>query len=151
MALINADGLFKDNKKHIFICAVTNLILSIILIKFFGINGILLGTIIAFLVNILLKTNLVTKKILKNIKLINILKYFISTILLFIILSFVLSPVETYFISISTGFLSTIIKIGIVFILVTMITSLVLYLISNDARNLFRRIINMLKRKLKKQ
>ena len=151
VALINADGLFKDNKKHIFICAVTNLILSIILIKFLGINGILLGTIIAFLVNILLKTNLVTKKILKNIKLINILKYFIITILLFIILSFILSPVETYFISISTGFFSTIIKIGIVFILVTIITSLALYLISNDARNLFRRIINMLKRKLKKQ
>ena len=44
VALINADGLFKDNKKHIFICALTNLILSIILINFLGINGILLGT-----------------------------------------------------------------------------------------------------------
>lgn len=150
VALINADGLFKDNKKHIFICATTNLVLSIILINFFGINGILLGTAIAFLVNILLKTNLVTKKILKEVKLIDVLKYFIITILLFVILSLILTPVESYFVSISTGFISTIIKLGIVFILVTLITMIILYLISNDAKNLFRRILNMLKRKLKK-
>ena len=150
VALINADGLFKDNKKHIFICATTNLVLSIILINFFGINGILLGTAIAFLVNILLKTNLVTKKILKEVKLLDVLKYFIITILLFVILSLILTPVESYFVSISTGFISTIIKLGIVFILVTLITMIILYLISNDAKNLLRRILNMLKRKLKK-
>lgn len=150
VALINADGLFKDNKKHIFICAITNLVLSIILINFFGIDGILLGTAVAFLVNILLKTNLVTKKILKNIKLISVLKYFIITISLFIVLSIILTPVEAYFLSISTGFITTIIKLGIIFIIVTLVTSLILYLISNDAKNLFKRIFGMIKRKLKR-
>ena len=150
VALINADGLFKDNKKHIFICAITNLVLSIILINFFGIDGILIGTATAFLLNIFLKTNLVTKKILKDVKLIDVLKYYIITILLYILLSLVLSPIEAYFMSISTGFISTIIKLGIVFIVVTLIIVVILYLISESARRLFKRILNMLKRKFKK-
>lgn len=149
VALINADGLFKDNKKHIFICAMTNLVLSIVLIKPFGINGILVGTIVAFLVNIILKTNLVSKKIIKNIKLASILKYYVITILLFIILSLTLVPVEEYFLSISTGFMTTILKLGLVFIIVIFVTSFILYTISKDARNLFKRAINLIKRKLK--
>lgn len=149
VALINADGLFKDNKKHIFICATTNLVLSIILINFFGIDGVLLGTMIAFLLNIILKTNLISKKILKDVKLINILKYYIITILLFVVLSTLLIPVESYFLSTSTGFITTILKLGLIFIIVIGLTSLVLYLTSKDARNLFKRAINLVKRKLK--
>ena len=149
VALINADGLFKDNKKHIFICAITNLVLSIILINFFGIDGVLIGTMIAFLLNIILKTSLISKKILKDIKLINILKYYIITIVLFIILSTTLMPIEGYFLTTSTGFISTILKLGIIFVLIIGITSSILYLISKDARNLFTRVINLIKRKLK--
>lgn len=149
VALINADGLFKDNKKHIFICAFTNLVSSIILINFFGIKGILFGTSISFLLNILLKSNLVAKKILKDTKLISVLKYYIITIVLFIVLSLVLEPIELYFLNNSTGFITTILKLGIIFVLVTMITSGVLYFVSNDAKNLFSRIIGLIKRKLK--
>ena len=149
VALINADGLFKDNKKHIFICAITNLVLSIILIKSFGIDGVLLGTIIAFFLNIILKTNLISKKILKDIKLISILKYFIISILLFIILSLLLTPVESYLLSTSTEFITTILKLGLIFIVVIGVASLILYIISKDARNLFQRAINLIKRKLK--
>ena len=149
MALINADGLFKDNKKHIFICAITNLILSIILINFFGIDGVLLGTIIAFIVNILLKTIVIAKKVIKGVKYINIIKYYIVSISLFVILTIVLSPLEEYFLSTSTGFISTVLKLGIIFIAVIVLTSLVLYLVSKDARNLFKRGINLIKRKIK--
>lgn len=150
VALINADGLFKDNKRHIFICASINLILSIILINFLGINGVLIGTTIAFVVNILLKCNLVSKKILDNVKLFSILKYYIIAILLFTILSVLLAPLESYFLSISASFIGTVLKLGIVFVIVILITSLVLYSTSNDARSLFKRIANILKRKLKK-
>jgi len=149
VALINADGLFKDNKKHIFICAITNLVLSIILINFFGIDGVLLGTVIAFILNILLKTSVIAKKIIHNIKFINIIKYYIISILLFIILTFVLSPVEEYFLATSIGFMTTVLKLGLIFIIVLSITSLILYTISKDARNLFERAINLIKRKLK--
>lgn len=150
VALINADGLFKDNKKHIFICASINLLLSIILINFFGINGILFGTMFAFLVNIILKSTLVSKKIIKNVKFINIFKYFIISILVFAALAFILEPVEVYFLSISTGFITTVIKLGIIFAIVTLGTCSVLYLISDDAKNLFKRIIGIILRKIRK-
>ena len=150
VALINADGLFKDNKKHIFICASVNLILSIILINYLGINGILLGTGVAFLVNIALKSNLISKKITKEIKLSNILKYYIITIILFIVLSVALKPVENYFLLTAGSFITTILKLGIIFIIITLLTSLILYVVSNDAKNLFRRLLNLIKRKLKK-
>ena len=149
VALINADGLFKDNKRHIFICAITNLVLSIILVNFLGIDGVLIGTIVAFFVNILLKTKLISKKILKDVKHINILKYFIITILLFVLLSYALMPFENYFLSTSTGFIGVILKLGLIFIIVIVITSLILYLLSKDAKNLFKRIISLIKRKLK--
>ena len=148
-ALISADGLFKENKKHIFICAMINLILSVILINFFGIDGVLAGTMIAFLVNIILKSNLISKKILKDVKLINILKNYLITILLFIVLSIVLMPIESYFLSTSAGFMMTVLKLGLIFIIVVILTSLVLYLVSKDARNLFKRGINLLKIKFK--
>lgn len=150
VALINADGLFKDNKRHIFICASVNLILSIILINFFGINGILFGTCVSFLVNILLKTNLITKKILKKVKLFDVLKYFVITISLFLILAICLKPVENYFLLTSGNFFEVILKLGLIFILVLAFTALILYLISNDAKNLYQRITNMLKRKFKR-
>ena len=150
VALINADGLFKDNKKHIFICAVINLVLSIVLIQFMGINGILLGTSIAFLTNIFLKSRTVTLKIFKDKNLFNTLKDFIIVIIVYIILSLLLIPVENYFLSTSISIITTIIKLGIVFILVIGVTSSVLYFISDDAKNLFRRIVNMIKRNLKK-
>ena len=150
VALINADGLFKDNKKHIFICAITNLILSIILVNILGIDGVLLGTVLAFLLNILLKTNLISKKILKDVKQINILKYFIISILLFITLSISVLPLESYFLSISTGFIGAVLKLGLIFIVVISLTSLVLYITSKDARNLFERGLKLIKRKLGK-
>lgn len=149
VALINADGLFKDNKKHIFTCAMTNLILSIILINFLGIDGVLIGTIIAFILNIILKTNLISKKILKGIKLINIQKYYIISIATFIILSIALTPLELVFLNTSTGFITTILKLGVIFIIITVITFVILYTISKDARNLFTRLLSIIKRKIK--
>lgn len=148
-ALISAGGLFKENKKHIFICAMINLVLSVILINFFGINGVLLGTMISFIVNIILKSSLVSKKTFKDVRLISILKYYIISILLFVLLSVILIPIENYFLSISFGFMTTVIKLGLTFIIVVISTSLILYLISKDARRLFERALNLLKSKIK--
>ncbi len=151
VALINADGLFKDNKHHIFICSVINLVLSIILINFFGIDGILLGTVISFFVNILLKSNSVSKKILKDIKLFSILKYYFLSTIIFVFLAVILSPIESYFLSISSGFITTVLKLGIVFLIVTILTTIVLYFVSPSSRRLFDRITKLIKRKLNKQ
>ena len=150
VALINADGLFKDNKKHIFICSLTNLVLSILLISNFGINGILFGTAISFILNIVLKSNLIVKKIINNVKIFSILKYYIISLVTFIIFAIILSPIESYFLATSDGFIITILKLGLIFIIITLLTSLVLYAISNNAKNLFTRLFNLLKSKLKR-
>jgi len=68
LSLIKAHGLFKDNRNHIFISAGVNIILSLILVKPYGLNGLLIGTFIAFLVNLFLKVYTVQKKILVNVK-----------------------------------------------------------------------------------
>ena len=150
VALINADGLFKDNKKHIFICALTNLVLSLLLIGKYGINGILIGTSVAFIVNIILKSNLISKRIMKKVPLIKILQYYIVSIILFILSTIILKPIEAYFLASSGGFILTIVKLGIIFIVITILVSLLLWVISDDARNLFRRLYNLIKNKLKK-
>ena len=150
VALINADGLFKDNKRHIFTCAVINVVLSIVLIQFMSINGILLGTAVAFLTNIFLKSRTVTLKIFKDKNLFNTLKDYILVIIAYIVLSVLLSPVEHYFLNTSTSIATVVIKLGLIFVLIIILTSSILYLISDDAKNLFRRIINMIKRKLKR-
>lgn len=150
VALINADGLFKDNKRHIFICALVNLLLSIVLINFYGINGILIGTSMAFLVNIFLKSKTVSLKIFKNEGVFNTLKDFVIVIILYIGLSLLIIPVEHYFLSTSTSMIITIVKLIITFIFVIVMTSSVLYFVSKDAKNLFRRIISIIKRKLRK-
>ncbi len=149
VALINADGLFKENKKHIFICAGLNLILSIILIKPYGISGVLIGTMISFLVNIIIKSSLVVKKIIKKENLIGVLKYFALSIIIFALIAVILSPLESLFLTSSTSFIVTILKLGFIFIAVTGLTFAVLCLISKDARNLYHRLINLVKRKLK--
>ena len=150
IALINADGLFKDNKKHIFICALINLVLSVILVGYFGINGVLLGTAISFLINIILKSSLVSKRILKDIKYFDIFKYYIISVVLFVICSIILYPIEVLFLSSSSGFITTVIKLGFIFILIFSISGGVLYMISSSFRNLFNRLINLIKRKIKK-
>ena len=150
VALINADGLFKDNKWHIFTCSAINVISSIILINFYGLNGILIGTALSFLVNIILKANLISKKILKEVKLFDILKYYIITSLLFIILAIVLSPIESKFLITSSSIIIIIIKLAIIFISIICFISGILYFISPSARKLYERGLLLIKNKLRK-
>ena len=65
--LRDSKGLYKESKYYTLIQAITNLIISLILIKPFGILGLLLGTVISTYV-ILIPANylLISKKILKN-------------------------------------------------------------------------------------
>lgn len=150
IAIINADGLFKENKRHIFICSMINLVLSIILVKYFSIDGVLLGTAIAFFVNIILKVSLVTKRVFKGISFVNVIKYYVIATLLFVLLSFVLSPFENYFLVNSSSFILTVIKLGILFVIFMIIIMGILYLVSPSYRNLLSRVYNLFKNKFKK-
>lgn len=150
VALINADGLFKENKRHIFICASVNLVLSIILVNYFGINGVLLGTVIAFFINIILKSSLVTKRIFKGKSYFDVFKGYVVSILLFVMISVLMYPLESLFLAISGGFIMTVIKLGLVFVLVLAVSAIILYAFSDSAKGLFDRVFNLIKSKIKK-
>ncbi len=150
LALVNANGLFKDNKKHIFICAVINLVLSIALITPYGMNGILFGTAMSLMVNIFLKTKLISSKILKSIPHKTLFIKYILMIVIFIVSTVIVSPIEKIILSLTHGLVSSLLLIIITFILVTVITIGILYLTNDDTRKLLKRISNLLKRKSKK-
>ena len=149
MALINANGLFKDNKWHIFISATTNVVLSLILIKPLGMNGILLGTAISCLVNIFVKTKTVSEKTFKDKTLFKLLTPYIIAIITFGALSVILMPLESIILNNTTGLFKCIITLGLTFIIILIIISLILYIINPDTKNLFKRALNLIKRKLK--
>ena len=146
LALINSNGLFKDNKNHIFICASINVILSVILVIPFKINGILFATALAFLVNIFLKTKLVSGKVL-NIKHIDLLKKYILLICIFVLLSISLFKAEEIILGLNLNIITCVLLLGIIFVVILLLTFVVLYLISKDTKSLVNRIKLIIKRK----
>ena len=147
LALINANGLFKDNKKHIFVCAAVNITLSVLLIKPFGIAGILAATSVAFLVNLFLKTNLVSKKIIKNIKHSDLLKVYISLLFIFILVGLLFYKIEALCLMLSLNLITCVLLLFISFIVIAAVTFAILYLINDDAKNLIYRVKNLIKKK----
>ena len=140
LALINANGMFKDNKKHIFICATINILLSLLLIKPFNITGILFATAVAFLFNLFLKTKLVSTKIIKNIRHIDLLKSYIVILVMFLFVCLVMYRVEAFYLSLSLGLISCVLLLVITFIIICIFTFAILYLTNKDARRLLKRI-----------
>ena len=147
LAVINANGLFKDNKKHIFICAIINVLLSVLLIKPFGITGILFATAVAFLVNLFLKSNLVSKKIIKNLNHSVLLRTYICLICMFILASILLYVVEALYLSLSLNLVTCILLLAISFIIIALIVFAILYFLNDDTKKLFERLIRLIKKK----
>ena len=147
LSLINSKGLFKDNKNIIFISAITNIVISIILINIYGLNGLLLGTAIAFLVNVILKIRVIENKVLNNIKHNNLyFIYFIIITLLISILYFI-KPIELMLFYRLNNIFSIILVLGIMFISLILIVFGILCLFSNSANILYKRIKDIIKRK----
>ena len=147
LSLINSKGLFKDNKNIIFISAITNIVISIILINIYGLNGLLLGTIIAFLVNVILKIRVIENKVLNNIKHNNLyFIYFIIITLLISILYFI-KPIELMLFYRLNNIFSIILVLGIMFISLILIVFGILCLFNNSANVLYKRIKDIIKRK----
>ncbi len=150
LALINANGLFKENKRHIFICSLINIVLSVSLIVFYGIDGILFGTAVSLLVNIILKSNLVTKRILFKDKHLALLNKYFFILIIFIGVSILFKDVELLILSKDSGFLICLINLILIFVMNFIVSSGLLCLFNQDTRNLFKRVYNLIKRKVKK-
>ncbi len=146
LALINAKGYFKENKNHIFTCAIINIVISLLLVKKYKLNGLLIGTCLAFLINILLKIKTVQKNIFNNSK-INIYKSYTKIIILTLILTLLCKNLEAKILIISNSFVETIILIIGIFISLTMLIIGISTTCSKSARNLLGRIKIILKAK----
>jgi len=144
LSLIKAHGLFKDNRNHIFISAGVNIILSLILVKPYGLNGLLIGTFIAFLVNLFLKVYTVQKKILVNVKKFKLFIYYIALIISFYILCILLNPLETILFSVMKSLLITILLLGLIFLSLILFIFGTCCVINNSSRELYERIRRLL-------
>lgn len=139
LAVINAHGYFKDNRNHIFISAITNVIISLLLVNKYGLNGLLLGTFIAFLLNIILKINTVEKKVLKNIKHKKLIINYIIIILSFIVICFLLKLFEESLQLVMTSLPIAIVLLGGIFISLLLFLFGLFCMTNESARELFER------------
>lgn len=144
LSLIKSFGLFKDNRNHIFISAGVNIVLSLILVKHYGLNGLLIGTLVAFLVNLFLKVYTVKKKILVNINKSKLFIYYIILILSFVGLCILLKPLEIILFSVMKSLLITIILLGLIFVSLILFIFGICCVINNSSRELYERIRRLL-------
>ena len=147
LSLINSKGLFKDNKYIIFISAISNIVISIILVNIYGLNGLLIGTVIAFLVNVILKIRIIENKILNNIKHNSLYVTYLIIIILLVFILYLIKPIELILFNNLSNIIMTIIVLLLIFILLTIIIFSILCIFSNNANTLYKRIRDLVKRK----
>lgn len=80
-----AKGLFRNDVAFVYLQAITNLVMSILLVNFYGINGVLMGTLIGNVVGLIFPKIRITYKyiLLSNPKV--LLPYFIKFIIMIMI------------------------------------------------------------------
>ena len=120
-SMISANGLYHESRSYVMASAVINLILSIILVQFMGLVGVLLATCIAFTITIYLRSNLINKKVFIKWKQHHIFKRFLFAILIFIILLVVTYPLEKIFLDMHLSFIPCVIALGVIFLIVTLV------------------------------
>ena len=147
LSLINSKGLFKDNKYIIFISAISNIVISIILVNIYGLNGLLIGTVIAFLVNVILKIRIIENKILNNIKHNSLYVTYLIIIILLVFILYLIKPIELILFNNLSNIIMTIIVLLLIFIFLTIIIFSILCIFSNNANTLYKRIRDLVKRK----
>lgn len=141
LAIINANGYFKENKNQTFLCAIINIILSLILVKIYGLNGLLIGTVIAFLVNLVLKIILVERKFFQQTK---IILYYSIVLITFILSCLLLNPIEEIFILVINTLPRALLLLAGIFISLLLVIFGIFCTFSESARALYKRVINLL-------
>lgn len=120
---VNVSGIFKETKFCTLTDTIINLVLSLILVNFFGISGVLIATCIsAFISEYCMKSYVVFKKIFE----LNPIKYFSNNLKFWII--FLLDLLIGYFI-VSNTVINNIVFWFIFFILFTIINAIFIFII----------------------
>lgn len=143
--IISANGLFKDSKYYTLISSAVNLILSIILCNYLGIFGVLLATAIAYILDILFRLLLISKKVFTDIKWSKIAMKYIVSFGIFIMLSLFSIKLEMFAIDYVTNYLKFGVFMIIVFFAVTILIIIIYGVLFKSSRALFKRTIKLLR------
>lgn len=143
LAIINANGCFKENKNQTFACALTNIISSLILVKIYNLNGLLIGTVLAFLLNLILKIILIEKKFFKKTHH-KITLYYLIILLAFLLCLLIMYPIEETFLLVINTLPRAIFLLGSLFISLLLIMFGLSCILSQSARLLYERVKKLL-------
>ena len=89
--VISANGLFKESKYYTLTSSILNLALSVILCKYYGIVGVLIATIISYLLDITFRSILVIQKVFPEIGYKKLFSKYIISFIIIITLIFISS------------------------------------------------------------
>jgi len=145
--IFQANGLFKESKYFPIIESVLNVILSIILLQWYGILGILIATSISNLIGLLLRTKLLKEKVFVNNTYFSLIKRPLIAILLFLILSFLLFNLEAYYLTFSISYIKWFAIMLLTFVVVSILVLLCYLLFDKAMQRNFEIVFNKLKKR----
>lgn len=141
---VEAAGLFKETLICVFLEIIINLTLSLILIRFFGITGVILATVIAYIISeYILKPSIINKNVFHK----NIFTYYKDCLFYFLIV--VINVIMVYFsknIFIVTNYFNWVLYSGIIFG-INLVITFIYYRFIKKLNFLTRLIPNKLKDK----
>ncbi|MDD4036125.1 MAG: polysaccharide biosynthesis C-terminal domain-containing protein [Bacilli bacterium] len=105
-AITTANGLFKESKYYTTISSFVNLILSVIMVKYFGISGVLLATNVAYVIDIVLRLKLIENHIFSCTNFWYYARRYLLYILTFIFSALIVLFFETKYLKLVTNYFS---------------------------------------------
>lgn len=141
IAIVTATGMFKETKYYAFVSAGVNFCLSVLLIKPLGIFGILLATVIGYMISLILRTKLIYNH---NFAFVNKNKEYKNIFLkisIYVIIICLLYPIEKFIYSLDLNVAGFLLSIGSTFILLSLGTGIILYKYSDNFKSVYNKII----------
>ena len=158
VAVINANGLFKESKHVVFITAFINVSLSIFFVsqvQHLGVNaaivGVLLATALANLVNLILRIRVVKKYVFEKASSLMTLFEYGSYAVMFVGLCIGFKFIETKLFGLNDHLITIIASIGLLFIVICIFTFIVLLITKGNTKELIKRVMMLLKKRSQKQ
>ncbi len=135
---ISSNGLYKESKYYILISALVNFLLSILLIKPFGIAGILFATTLSFYVTIILRAKLVTRCVFKELNATKLCFRYLGWTILFLLSMILFIPIENWFLT-NTNIVLLVVYLGLAFLFICLVIGGILYISNSRTRDLLER------------
>lgn len=145
----DANGLFVDAKNNAYLLAISKIVLSIVLVRVWGLAGVIAATLITnWTVDFLYNPKLVYKKVFK----LDVLRYYkmvISRVLITFIVGGISYYAWNYFIDyVSSGTIKFLISCMILGIILVIVFTIIYYIAYESFRNLIKRVFGLFKRRI---